>query len=691
MQTSLIILSTFLSAAAAEPLKSIGDIDKSLVTVGYQLKFYKGRAPVADSKLAGNIDLEKLVRQNRPFETAGFVISDTEVLAPDPMIRSDYIQEIHIDTGDHKMNVTIQGICLNQRGVILRLTKKDDKFKNPLKFSKSNKPPLKCITREIVDGQWVTRVQPVGTAITVTGDNTGFISAPASCLIIDSTGQPLGICLNGRIDINNKWEIPPLKWPIMKTDQLSTMHNVIKELASESIARVSLAFRKPAYSPPESEHRAIINVPGIILTDETILVIASLDPDTTARLNKITVYTSDNKPVEARFKGSLKNTGCLLASPSSKCGKPLAIRYRNLDKIKDELLSALDVRISSNRLIFSCHRQSVDCLIRGMNHKLYPVITTPGRYSFLFDANYKLVAARLSYRAAGQLTHGQLIPIEYLRQSLSSDKGAIDMANAPLPENEENHLAWLGVHFQHMTPRLAAANGVSHLTDEGTFGAIVSCVYPDSIMAKAGIKPGHILLRIKLSGNPVPVNVQIEPRSSSDIGMDFPDLWRFYDKIPDNLYERIPVPWTMAENSVNRMLTNHGYGKKFIAVFYRDGKVAENQFTVTRGPNHFDTTGRFNSPEFGLEVRNMTYETRRYFRMKKNDPGVIVSRVSPGSTASEAGIMPYEIITNVNNRHIMSIESFASEITGAAKARKPVEINIIRWTKKRIVTIDANK
>ena len=72
-----------------------------------------------------------------------------------------------------------------------------------------------------------------------------------------------------------------------------------------------------------------------------------------------------------------------------------------------------------------------------------------------------------------------------------------------------------------------------------------------------------------------------------------------------------------------------------------------------------------------------------YFHMEKDDPGIIISKIEPGSKASVSGLKPYEIITSVNDDTISNVETFGKKIKGLANFR----LNVKRMAESRVVKI----
>jgi predicted metalloprotease with PDZ domain len=203
-------------------------------------------------------------------------------------------------------------------------------------------------------------------------------------------------------------------------------------------------------------------------------------------------------------------------------------------------------------------------------------------------------------------------------------------------------------------------------------------VYPDSPAAKAGVEPGAILLRLYPEGQPTPLEVKLEEQYEME---NFP--WERLDEVPEQYFEQIPKPWPSADNALNRVLTDLGFGKKYTAEFSHNGKLVKHEFQVLAGPVHYDSAARYKSEASGITVRDLTYEVRRYLQLKADDPGVIVSKIEQGSKASTSGLKPFEIITHVNNQPVANVKEFQKLTEGQTELR----LSVKRMAKGRQVKI----
>jgi hypothetical protein len=210
---------------------------------------------------------------------------------------------------------------------------------------------------------------------------------------------------------------------------------------------------------------------------------------------------------------------------------------------------------------------------------------------------------------------------------------------------------------------------------------LVTYVHPDSPAGKAGITAGSVLLRLRVPGQPLAVEVLLE----EDQMRAGPFPWDRLDQIGEQFFDRIPTPWPPAESTFTRALTDLGFGTRFTAEFFVDGKASSHEFEVVSGPTHYESAPRFKSESLGLTVRAMTYDVRRYMQRPATDPGVVVGKVEPGGKASVAGVKPYELITHINDQPVNSVADFESL---AAKGGE-LKLSIKRMAKGRIVTVKA--
>ncbi len=198
----------------------------------------------------------------------------------------------------------------------------------------------------------------------------------------------------------------------------------------------------------------------------------------------------------------------------------------------------------------------------------------------------------------------------------------VNTAKPLIPQLKENGSVtrgYLGVHIQSITPDLAKA-----LRIEEQKGALVADVVPEGPAEKAGIKRGDLI-----------------------VAYDDKDVEDSHD-----------LPQLVA-------LTEEG--KKATVTLIRNGKKKNIRVKVGKLPpdnamlaeSHQSDQGKW-----GLTVEDMDSRTAERLG-RKVDRGAVVVDVQPGSPADLAGIRRGDVILEVNQAPVDSVEDVKKQITGA--------------------------
>ena len=168
---------------------------------------------------------------------------------------------------------------------------------------------------------------------------------------------------------------------------------------------------------------------------------------------------------------------------------------------------------------------------------------------------------------------------------------------------------WLGVVVKQVTSSVAGSPDLPEAQ-----GALVSEVLLDSPAERAGIRPGDVILQF--GGRPV--------REVRDL------------------------PRIVAEAQV---------GSEAEVGIQRDGKAMT--LRIRLGELREDRLARLRPQEapFGLAVQDLTRELAKDLGVPPGQ-GIAVARVSPGSSADEAGIRPGDVILEVNRRPVNARDEF---------------------------------
>jgi hypothetical protein len=271
-----------------------------------------------------------------------------------------------------------------------------------------------------------------------------------------------------------------------------------------------------------------------------------------------------------------------------------------------------------------------------------------------------------------------LTPVHLLATALADLDTHADRANVPVDADEEGRLAWIGVELQPLDAGLARAYHVAGRTENGRTGALVTHVYSGSPADEADIRSGDVLLLVRVDDLPRPFPVHIQDESHQE-----PFPWEQIDQVHDEYYQFLPKPWASAENSFTRFLTDLGFDRQVEIEGMRNGELMPYTLNIVQGPHHYEAAPEFRSEELGVTVRELTYETRRFYQLEDDQPGLIVARIEPGSSASTAGLKPFELITHIDDEPVFTVDLLEALVASGGDLRLSVQ----RMHQSRIVVM----
>ncbi len=240
----------------------------------------------------------------------------------------------------------------------------------------------------------------------------------------------------------------------------------------------------------------------------------------------------------------------------------------------------------------------------------------------LINMEGKVVGINTAIIAGGQGI-GFAIPVNLA-------KGIIDQ----LKTKGEVTRGWLGVGIQDLTKELKEYYGVK----DGE-GVLVTQVFPDDPAAKAGIQAKDIILEV--NGHKVD-----------------------------------------SSRELSRMIAEASVGQKVeITVLRQGSKKVFNVALSKRKDTQLASEGGTmpKKSDFGIAVSNLTPETAQQFNLKEAE-GVIVVSVEPDSKGDKAGILPGDIIREVNHNKVDDVDKYSEQI-GKIKSGETVYFYIFRPTK----------
>jgi len=189
----------------------------------------------------------------------------------------------------------------------------------------------------------------------------------------------------------------------------------------------------------------------------------------------------------------------------------------------------------------------------------------------------------------------------------------INMAREIVPQlKEEGHVTrgWLGVKIQPVDADIAKSLGLAE-----SRGALVAEVFKDSPASKSGVQVGDVI--VSFDGNDVV--------KSADL------------------------PALVASTPV---------GKTASLVVLRGGDRVVVEVEVAKLADDAESARPVRAASLGLTVQDVTSDIAEQLGLAKGESGVVVTSVTKGSPAAEAGLEPGDLVVSVSNQQVESAENF---------------------------------
>ncbi len=209
---------------------------------------------------------------------------------------------------------------------------------------------------------------------------------------------------------------------------------------------------------------------------------------------------------------------------------------------------------------------------------------------------------------------------------------------------------WLGVSIQDVTSELAEEFGVKDLK-----GALVSSVMKGSPAEKAGIRQGDVIL-------------EYNGKLVEDTG----HLRNMVSLAPISSTVKVKLFREKKELVVTVVVAE--LPKKLAEASSRENETEESD-------NEEES-----SALAGLVVRELTPELARRFGFEENEKGVVVMKIESNSRLFEAGIRPGDIILQINQKNIASLEDY-KKIAPKIKAKERLLLLLRRKGQDLFVTV----
>jgi serine protease Do len=205
---------------------------------------------------------------------------------------------------------------------------------------------------------------------------------------------------------------------------------------------------------------------------------------------------------------------------------------------------------------------------------------------------------------------------------------------------------WLGVSIQEVTSDLAEEFGVKDLK-----GALISGVMKGSPAEKAGIRQGDVIL-------------QYNGKSVEDTG----HLRNMVSQTPLGSVVKIRLLRKKKEIEVEAVVAEQP--KKLAEAAQEEEQAADDE----------------NAALAGLTVRELTPDLARRFGIAQGEKGVVIVRIEQNSRAFEAGMRPGDLILQIDQKDITTIEDYRKAVARIT-AKDRILLLIRRKSEDLFVTI----
>lgn len=293
----------------------------------------------------------------------------------------------------------------------------------------------------------------------------------------------------------------------------------------------------------------------------------------------------------------------------------------------------------------------------GLNHTVtMGIVSAVGRNSLLQDVTYQdfiqTDAAINPGNSGGALinTNGEVIGIN---TAIASRDGYYQGYGFAIPSNMAKYVmesliktgkvdrGFIGVGIQNIDAKMAKVLNLSNMD-----GALVNNVYKDSPGEKAGLKVNDVI--IELNGEKVKTVTELQKKVSST------------------------PP-----------------GDKIMLLVLRDGKEKNIEVTLTN-LDKFEASDIKNINDLiGIEAQQLSNDTLKQFGYS-GPTGVIISNVSPGSPADNAGLTKGDLILEINKNKIDNIKDY-QDILKNVKAGDTILFLIKRGSGQFLVALEIEK
>lgn len=215
------------------------------------------------------------------------------------------------------------------------------------------------------------------------------------------------------------------------------------------------------------------------------------------------------------------------------------------------------------------------------------------------------------------------------------------------PDDREKK-GWLGITMQPLSRDLA-----DYWNIDAPGGVILGAVLEGSPAESAGLQAGDVIIGV--DGEPLPI------RETKDLSL------------------------------IQKTIRRAGAGRDIPLKIWRNGEEKEISVKLSPTPTTVATAEEYENDDFGITVRELTYDVIQSLNLGKETQGVFVSKTDRAGWAQVAGIDRGDIIIKVDGSGIASLNSFKNALDKArVERRAESSFLLLRNYKTRFVRIQTN-
>jgi hypothetical protein len=505
-------------------------------------------------------------------------------------------------------------------------------------------------------------------------------------LMFDQEGDFVGIAVSGMLLRLGTEANYITRWPQsadwLSDDELRQAEQRAVEQAMAHTRRVRFQFRTRGAGrerTPAAGNQWFAY--GLTVGEDLVFIPSEIEQNRIETIESLKIRLASGMEVPATFVGLYKEFGGMLVRSLVRLEPPPEL-WRERTFADTELFTDMSVKqrfgrkdalVKYNRF-FGTTKGYKDKEFRNPIRPVLPgslLLDGQGRF-YGFATNEKRYESALRSRGGER---GDTIVRCYLfadmKDRFLNPSGYFDPRAKVKDIQERKELAWLGVEFQPVTPRLARELKIEPETRDGQDGLLVTLVYDASPAQRMGLRPGDVMLRLQIPGRAGEIPLRLAPtydrsRIMADAGSS-------------GAAPYVQREWFNRVNPITNLLTSYiGVGQQAVLTFSQDHQIRSAPFTVEKAPPDLRSAEKYKNERTGLTVKDITYEVRHVLRLDEGFEGVIVYEVEGGSPAAVGRITPMEFILEADGRKVTSgaeFDALLEQLEAAETGSVPLKVH----------------